>query len=292
MNKRWPAAIARRARRALRGRLAAPPPRAGPGLRAARRVDRGRLATSSCARPRRSRWRRSPTATTSSCSSTATRSSRRCSRRWPARKRSLNFLSYLYWSGEIGARSPTRCASARRRGVEVNVLLDAVGSAKMDRELIRDMDDAGVNFAYFRPPKPYAIRRVNNRTHRKLLIVDGKVGMTGGVGHRRPVDRQRAGPRPLARHARARPRADRARPAGRLRRELAGGDRRRARRARTTCPSSSRSPTTARCRSCARRRRSATRTSRRCTSWRSPARARRCISRRRTSRRGRRSSRR
>ena len=67
-------------------------------------------------------------------------------------------------------------------GVEVNVLLDAVGSAKMDRELIRDMNDSGVTFAYFRPPKPYAMRRLNNRTHRKLLIADGKVGMTGGVG--------------------------------------------------------------------------------------------------------------
>jgi cardiolipin synthase len=52
----------------------------------------------------------------------------------------------------------------------------------MDRGLVRDMDDAGVTFAYFRPPKPYAMRRLNNRTHRKLLIADGLVGMTGGVG--------------------------------------------------------------------------------------------------------------
>ena len=52
----------------------------------------------------------------------------------------------------------------------------------MDRELVEEMERAGVTFAYFRPPKPYAIRRVNNRTHRKLLIADGEVGMTGGVG--------------------------------------------------------------------------------------------------------------
>jgi cardiolipin synthase len=39
-----------------------------------------------------------------------------------------------------------------------------------------------VTFALFRPPKPYALRRLNNRTHRKLLIADGAVGMTGGVG--------------------------------------------------------------------------------------------------------------
>ena len=44
------------------------------------------------------------------------------------------------------------------------------------------MRDAGVNLAIFRPPKPYAIRRLNNRTHRKLCIVDGRVGLIGGVG--------------------------------------------------------------------------------------------------------------
>jgi cardiolipin synthase len=97
-------------------------------------------------------------------------------------QRTLNFLSYLYWSGEIGTTIAEALCERAQAGVAVNVLLDAVGSAKMDRELTRRMDDAGVTFAYFRPPKPYAIRRVNNRTHRKLLIVDGEVGMTGGVG--------------------------------------------------------------------------------------------------------------
>ncbi|MBW3608744.1 MAG: cardiolipin synthase B [Actinobacteria bacterium] len=97
-------------------------------------------------------------------------------------KRSLNFLSYLYWSGDIAREIGAALCRSAQSGVEVNVLLDAVGSAKMDRQLVRDMDEAGVTFAYFRPPKPYAIRRVNNRTHRKLLIADGEVGMTGGVG--------------------------------------------------------------------------------------------------------------
>jgi cardiolipin synthase len=97
-------------------------------------------------------------------------------------ERSLNFLSYLYWSGEIGTEIAGVLCERARAGIDVNVLLDAVGSARMDRQLIRDMNDAGVTFAYFRPPKPYAIRRLNNRTHRKLLIADGTVGMTGGVG--------------------------------------------------------------------------------------------------------------
>lgn len=97
-------------------------------------------------------------------------------------KCSLNFLSYLYWSGDIACEIADALCERARAGIEVNVLLDAVGSAKMDRGLVRDMEQAGVTFAYFRPPKPYAIRRVNNRTHRKLLIADGTVGMTGGVG--------------------------------------------------------------------------------------------------------------
>ncbi len=97
-------------------------------------------------------------------------------------KRSLNFLSYLYWSGDIASEIAAALCKSAKSGVEVNVLLDAVGSARMDRKLVHNMDESGVTFAYFRPPKPYAIRRVNNRTHRKLLIADGEVGMTGGVG--------------------------------------------------------------------------------------------------------------
>ena len=97
-------------------------------------------------------------------------------------QRTLNFLSYLYWSGEIATEVAAALCARAKAGVEVNVLLDAVGSAKMDRDLIANMSDAGVTFAYFRPPKPYAMRRLNNRTHRKLLIVDGEAGMTGGVG--------------------------------------------------------------------------------------------------------------
>jgi cardiolipin synthase len=97
-------------------------------------------------------------------------------------RRSLNFLSYLYWSGDIGSEIAGALCDRAHAGIEVNVLLDAVGSVRMDRDLVRKMDDSGVTFAYFRPPKPYAVRRLNNRTHRKLLIADGEVGMVGGVG--------------------------------------------------------------------------------------------------------------
>ncbi|HLM50985.1 MAG TPA: phospholipase D-like domain-containing protein [Solirubrobacteraceae bacterium] len=97
-------------------------------------------------------------------------------------QRSVNLLTYVYWRGDIAREvAGTLCAKARE-GVEVNVLLDAVGTAKMQSDLIDQMSDAGVTVSKFRPVKPYAIRRVTNRTHRKLLVADGRVGMIGGVG--------------------------------------------------------------------------------------------------------------
>jgi cardiolipin synthase len=97
-------------------------------------------------------------------------------------KESVNLLTYVYWHGEIAREIADAVCERAQAGVEVNVLLDAVGSAKMGRELTGQMRDAGANLAVFRPPKPYAIRRLNNRTHRKLCIVDGRVGLIGGVG--------------------------------------------------------------------------------------------------------------
>ena len=94
----------------------------------------------------------------------------------------VNLLTYVYWRGDIAQEVAGALCDKAREGVEVNVLLDAVGTAKMQPGLLRRMREAGVCVARFRPPKPYALRRLNNRTHRKLLIADGVVGMTGGIG--------------------------------------------------------------------------------------------------------------
>jgi cardiolipin synthase A/B len=94
----------------------------------------------------------------------------------------LNVETYIYWTGDIAREVADAICDRSRAGVECNVVLDALGAAKMSRELVRSMQAAGVNVSYFRPPKPYALRRLTNRTHRRLLIADGKVGMTGGVG--------------------------------------------------------------------------------------------------------------
>ncbi len=97
-------------------------------------------------------------------------------------EQTLNLLTYVYWKGDIARDVAGALCERARAGVEVNVLLDAVGTAKMESALLKDMRASGVNVARFRPPKPYAMKRLNHRTHRKLLIADGKIGMTGGVG--------------------------------------------------------------------------------------------------------------
>src|ERR671915_514545 len=94
----------------------------------------------------------------------------------------VNLLTYAYWKGDIAIEVAEALCDRASSGVECNVLIDAVGGAQMERRLVEEMRDAGVTFCWFRPPKPYAVRRLQNRTHRKLLIVDGTVGFTGGVG--------------------------------------------------------------------------------------------------------------
>jgi cardiolipin synthase len=94
----------------------------------------------------------------------------------------VNLLTYAYWRGDIAIEVADAVCEKARASVECNIVIDAVGASKMDRDLVKKMRDAGVRVCYFRPPKPYAVKRLQYRTHRKLLIVDGSVGFTGGVG--------------------------------------------------------------------------------------------------------------
>ena len=99
-----------------------------------------------------------------------------------AAKQSITFETYIYWSGDIGRAFADALAERARAGVPVHVLLDWVGSAKVDDDFIKEMESAGVQIRRFHKPTWYDIARMNNRTHRKLLVVDGRVGFTGGVG--------------------------------------------------------------------------------------------------------------
>lgn len=97
-------------------------------------------------------------------------------------RRSITFETYIYWSGDIGRQFADALSERARAGVKVHVLLDWVGSAKVDADFVREMESAGVQIRKFHKPSWYDIARMNNRTHRKLLVVDGRTGFTGGVG--------------------------------------------------------------------------------------------------------------
>jgi len=94
----------------------------------------------------------------------------------------ISFETYIYWSGSVGKEFAEALAERARAGVKVHVLLDWVGSSKMEKEYLRTMADAGVQIQKFKPPRWYNLGQLNNRTHRKLLVIDGGIGFTGGVG--------------------------------------------------------------------------------------------------------------
>ena len=97
-------------------------------------------------------------------------------------RRTITFETYIYWSGDIAEKFTAALAERARAGVEVNVTIDWAGSIKMEQSLLKSMEDAGVHVQRYRPLHWYNLGRMNNRTHRKLLVIDGRLGFTGGVG--------------------------------------------------------------------------------------------------------------
>jgi cardiolipin synthase len=97
-------------------------------------------------------------------------------------QKTITFETYIYWSETIGEEFSEALAERARAGVKVHVMLDFIGSMKMKDEAMQKMRDAGVQLQRYHKPAWWKLARLNNRTHRKLLIVDGSVGFTGGVG--------------------------------------------------------------------------------------------------------------
>jgi cardiolipin synthase len=97
-------------------------------------------------------------------------------------EQSITFETYIYWSESIGREFSDALSERARAGVKVHVMLDFIGSIKMEQAAMDEMRKAGVQLQRYHKPAWWKLARLNNRTHRKLLIVDGKVGFTGGVG--------------------------------------------------------------------------------------------------------------
>jgi cardiolipin synthase len=100
-------------------------------------------------------------------------------------RETVNFETFVYWSGKTGNEFTDALCERARAGVAVHVIVDFIGSSRIDRGYFKRLNDAGVHLHVYHALKFYDItsaHRVNYRTHRKLLIVDGRVGFTGGVG--------------------------------------------------------------------------------------------------------------
>ena len=97
-------------------------------------------------------------------------------------EQSIAIEAYIYWTGEIGLQFARALAAAAQRGVRVKILLDAVGSSNIGKEILAILTTGGCNLAWYNPIRLTKLRRINNRTHRKSLIVDGVIGFTGGAG--------------------------------------------------------------------------------------------------------------
>jgi cardiolipin synthase len=100
-----------------------------------------------------------------------------------AAKETVNLETYIFWSGEVASRFRDAMTAAARRGVEVRILVDGVGSGRKfsgaDRDALRA---AGCRLSFYHPVRPWMLDRFNNRTHRRVLVVDGRIGFTGGAG--------------------------------------------------------------------------------------------------------------
>ena len=97
-------------------------------------------------------------------------------------RRTICFETFIYWSGEIGKAFADALTERARSGVKVHILLDWLGSKRISEQELAGLRQAGGQIVRYHPMRWYNPWRINERTHRKLLIVDGVLGFTGGVG--------------------------------------------------------------------------------------------------------------
>ena len=99
-----------------------------------------------------------------------------------AARRRIVFETYIYEQGAVGSEFSAAFEAAARRGVQVSMVVDAMGSDKIPKDQRQRLVDAGVKIGDFGQAKWYTLEELNYRTHRKILVVDGTTGFTGGVG--------------------------------------------------------------------------------------------------------------
>jgi cardiolipin synthase A/B len=97
-------------------------------------------------------------------------------------ERTVDFMTYVYWQGQPARDFAAALSERARAGVRVRVLIDAFGGWHIEKGLVDRMAAAGVRVEWFRKPLVKSPFKQNHRCHRKVLVVDERVGFTGGVG--------------------------------------------------------------------------------------------------------------
>ena len=99
-----------------------------------------------------------------------------------AARASVNLEAYIMQPGQAADMLIDAMVERAAAGVDVRIVLDAIGSARMGGRTARRLRDAGCKLSFYQPIRWYRLHRLNNRTHRELLVVDGSVAFTGGAG--------------------------------------------------------------------------------------------------------------
>src|SRR4029079_10988938 len=97
-------------------------------------------------------------------------------------RRRVSFETYIYEKGSVGEQFTAALERAAQRGVQVNLVVDAMGSSRIPSEWTQRLRRAGARVGLFGKPDWYTLEEPNYRTHRKILVVDGRVAFTGGAG--------------------------------------------------------------------------------------------------------------
>lgn len=97
-------------------------------------------------------------------------------------RKTITLETFIYWSGDIGEQFTHALIERAREGVKVSVIIDGIGASEIDPAYISAMREAGAQVVIYRPVDFFTLDKMNYRTHRKILVVDGRIGFTGGVG--------------------------------------------------------------------------------------------------------------
>jgi cardiolipin synthase A/B len=100
-----------------------------------------------------------------------------------AARKTINFEAFILYSDAVGEQFRDALCERARAGVEVRVLLDGIGSGwSLNNSDVKMMQKAGCKFSYYHPTHSWRADRTNRRSHRRILVIDGKIGFTGSVG--------------------------------------------------------------------------------------------------------------